>query len=120
MTVTTAQVDDVLKKIDDPEIHINIKDLGLIYGVDLKPGEKETAKSKVNIRMTLTSPACPYGPALMSKVHSEVAGLDGVDDVNIDLVWIPQWDPKKMASDEAKMQMGLFEMEDGEEGGDNK
>lgn len=114
MAVTEQEVKDVLKKINDPEIHISIMDLGLVYGVDITPENAD--KSKVNVRMTLTSPACPYGPALLSKTHADLAQLPGVSDVNVDLVWIPQWDPRKMASDEAKMQMGIFELEDDEEG----
>lgn len=109
MSVTEADVKGVLKTIHDPEIHLSILDLGLIYGVDIKP---EGEKSKVNVRMTLTSPACPYGPQLLSKTHAELAKLPGVSDVNLDLVWIPQWDPRTMATDEVKMQMGIFDLED--------
>jgi metal-sulfur cluster biosynthetic enzyme len=114
MPVTEQEVKDVLKKIHDPEIHMSIVDLGLVYGVDIAPGGAD--KSKVNVRMTLTSPACPYGPALLSKTHADLAAMPGVSDVNVDLVWIPQWNPKTMASEEAKMQMGIFELEDDAEG----
>ncbi len=110
MPVTEADVKGVLKNIHDPEIHLSILDLGLIYGVDIQPAEGE--KSKVNVRMTLTSPACPYGPQLLSKTHAELAKLPGVSDVNLDLVWIPPWDPRTMATDEVKMQMGIFDLED--------
>ncbi len=113
MPVTEEQVRDVLKKINDPEIHISIWDLGLIYGIDVQPADGE--KAKVNVKMTLTGPGCPYGPALLSKTHADVSQLPGVSDVNVDLVWVPQWDPRKMASDEAKMQLGIFELEEGEE-----
>jgi metal-sulfur cluster biosynthetic enzyme len=123
MAVAEKEVREVLKKIFDPEIHISIMDLGLIYGVDINPVDAE--KAKVNIRMTMTTPACPYGPALLSKVYADVSEIPGVSDVNVDLVWSPPWDPRKMASEEAKMQMGIFDMEDededagGEEGAEN-
>jgi metal-sulfur cluster biosynthetic enzyme len=113
--VTEEQVKDVLKKINDPEIHLSIVELGLVYGVDIQPGDPD--KAKVNVRMTLTSPACPYGPALLSKTHADLASIPGVSEVSVDLVWIPPWDPRTMASDEAKMQMGIFDLnEDDEEG----
>ena len=110
MSVTEPEVRGVLKKIFDPEIHISIIDLGIIYGVDVLPADG--GKNKVNVKMTLTTPACPYGPALLSKVHADLAALPEVSDVNVDLVWVPQWDPRKMASPEAKMKMGILEFED--------
>ena len=114
MTAPVAPTPDsvraVLKTIMDPEIHLSILDLGLIYDVTVKPDGKKG--QRVNIRMTLTTPACPYGPALLSKVHAEVGAMPGVSDVNVDLAWIPPWDPRTMASDEAKLKMGLFELDD--------
>jgi metal-sulfur cluster biosynthetic enzyme len=107
MPVTEEQVRKVLKEIKDPEIHISILDLGLIYGVDIQPADG--GKSKVGVKMTLTGPGCPYGPALLSKTHADVSQIPGVADVNVDLVWIPQWDPRKMASEEAKMQLGIMD-----------
>lgn len=100
----------VLKTIFDPEIHLSVWDLGLIYDVAVQPDGKKG--HRINIRMTLTTPACPYGPALLSKVHAEVGAMPGVSDVNVDLAWIPPWDPRTMASDEAKLKMGLFELND--------
>lgn len=110
MPVTQDSVRDVLRKIMDPEIHISILDLGLIYGVDVQPAAND--KAKVNVKMTLTGPGCPYGPALLSKTHADVSAMEGVGEVNVDLVWIPPWDPRKMASDEAKMQLGIFDLEE--------
>jgi metal-sulfur cluster biosynthetic enzyme len=109
MALTEADIRGVLKKIVDPEIHISIVDLGLIYGVDL---QADGRKQKVNVKTTLTTPACPYGPALLSKIHADLAALPEISDVNVDLVWVPQWDPRKMASPEAKMKMGILEFED--------
>jgi metal-sulfur cluster biosynthetic enzyme len=113
MAVTTDEVKAVLKKIQDPEIHMSIVDLGLIYGVDVK--DAPDGKSKVNVKITLTSPACPYGPQLLSKCHADVAMMPGVSDVSLDLVWTPQWNPKTMASDEVKMQMGILDLDDEED-----
>jgi metal-sulfur cluster biosynthetic enzyme len=110
MPVTVEHVNRVLKTIFDPEIHLSIWELGLIYGVDVTPDGQ--GKDKVAVRMTLTTPACPYGPALLSKVHADLGAMAGVSDVKVDLAWIPPWDPRTMASDEAKLQMGLFELND--------
>jgi metal-sulfur cluster biosynthetic enzyme len=116
--VTEDQVRTVLKTIIDPEIHLNIVDLGLVYGIDVQAAAPE--KSRVNVKITLTSPACPYGPQLLSKTHAELAAMPGVSDVNLDLVWIPQWNPRTMASDEVKMQMGIFDLEDDADEGSPK
>lgn len=113
MAVTEKQVWEVLQGVKDPEIHMSIVDLGLVYGVVLTP--QAEGKSKVQVKMTLTGPGCPYGPAILSKAHADVSQIPDVADVAVDLVWIPQWDPRKMASDEAKMQLGIFELEDDEE-----
>lgn len=113
MAVSVEQVRGVLKTIFDPEIHLSILDLGLIYGVEVIPDGN--GKDKVAVRMTLTTPACPYGPALLSKVHADVGAMAGVSEVKVDLAWIPPWDPRTMASDEAKLHMGLFELDDDDE-----
>ena len=111
--LTVDEVRAVLKTIYDPEIHLSIVDLGLIYNVAVDPPTEKG--SQVRIRMTLTTPACPYGPALLSKVHADVGAMPGVSDVAVDLAWVPPWDPRTMASDEAKLKMGLFELDDDEE-----
>lgn len=113
MSLTENQVREVLRGVVDPEIHMSIVDLGLIYGVSLEP--VEVTKVKVAIQMTLTTPACPYGPALLSKVHSELSALPEVAEVDVQLVWSPPWDPRTMASEEARLQMGLFTLDDEEE-----
>ena len=107
------EIRTVLKTVYDPEIHLSVVDLGLIYDIGVeKDGDKG---ERVNVKMTLTTPACPYGPALLSKVHSELSAMTGVSDVKVDLAWIPPWDPRTMASDEAKLKMGLFELDDADE-----
>lgn len=97
---TEADIKEKLKEVVDPEILYNIVDLGLVYGADIE-GEN------VKIRMTLTSPMCPLGPQIMAAVHSKVSQMPMVKDVKIDLVWTPAWDPKIMATEDAKMHLGL-------------
>lgn len=88
----------VLKKIIDPELGINIVDLGLIYKIDIND-------NKVLILMTLTSPFCPYGPALISAVKKKVKSLDGTKSVKIKLTFTPAWNESKI-SKEAKLRLG--------------
>ena len=99
---TETQIRDALRPIQDPEIHLGILDLGLIYGVQSDPN------GTVRVRMTLTSPACPVGPLLQAQVHSAVLKLPGVKEAKVELVWNPPWDPRTMASDEIKMELGLL------------
>jgi FeS assembly SUF system protein len=89
-----------LRTIYDPEIPLNIHDLGLIY--DLKVG----AEGAVAIRMTLTSPNCPVAGSLVGEVQKKVAALPGVSDLKVDLVWDPPWDKSRL-SEEAALVLGL-------------
>ena len=89
-----------IKKIYDPEIPVNIYELGLIYKIDI-----EDAK-KVNIEMTLTSPNCPVAESLPKMVKDNILKLDGVDDVDLNLVWDPPWTKDKM-SEAAKLELNL-------------
>ena len=92
---------DVLRSCYDPEIPVNIYELGLIYDVLVEdPGD-------VTIRMTLTSPACPVAGSLPGEVESRVAALPGVKQVRVELVWDPPWTPERM-SEAAKVQLGFF------------
>ncbi|OGR83784.1 MAG: aromatic ring hydroxylase [Elusimicrobia bacterium RIFCSPLOWO2_01_FULL_64_13] len=95
-----SDVKEKLKEVLDPEIGYNIVDLGLVYGADIE-GEK------VRVRMTLTSPMCPLGPQIMSAVHAKVSQLPMVKEVKVDLVWNPPWDPRAMASEDAKIHLGI-------------
>ncbi|MHB0868000.1 MAG: metal-sulfur cluster assembly factor [Chloroflexota bacterium] len=91
-----------LKEVYDPELAINIVDLGLVYGVDIE------GKS-VRVRMTLTSPGCPIGPMLQAMVHGAVTkGFPEAENVRVELVWSPPWDPYTMASEEAKDMLGIW------------
>ena len=89
-----------IKKIYDPEIPVNIYELGLIYKIDIIDAKK------VNIEMTLTSPNCPVAESLPKMVKNNILKLDGVDDVNLKLVWDPPWTQDKM-SEAAKLELNL-------------
>ncbi|MCX6768276.1 MAG: metal-sulfur cluster assembly factor [Candidatus Micrarchaeota archaeon] len=96
---TQKQVLSKLKEVLDPEIGINIVDLGLIY-------EVKVDKAQVNIKMTFTTPACPLLGYIVNNVQSKVRELKGVSDVHVQFVWEPRWTPERM-SKEAKKQLGL-------------
>ena len=89
-----------IKKIYDPEIPINIYELGLIY--DVKVENKNTAK----VKMTLTSPNCPVAESLPKEVKDGIMQVEGIDKVDLDLVWDPPWD-KSMMSEAAKLELNL-------------
>lgn len=92
---------DALKEIFDPEIPVNIYDLGLIYGVDV------TGDGHAVVTMTLTTPHCPVAESMPAEVELRVGAVPGVGDVEVNLVWDPPWDPQKM-SDEAKLELGML------------
>lgn len=106
-TLTFKQIGDAVGPVKDPEIHISIAELGLIYGAEIKPAA-EGEGHRVKVTMSLTSPACPYGPMLLASVHGALAKVPGVRDVDVDLSFSPVWDPRTMASEEAKDQLGIF------------
>ena len=89
-----------IKKIYDPEIPVNIYELGLIYKIEIKEAKK------VNIDMTLTSPNCPVAESLPKMVKDNILKLEGVDDVDLNLVWDPPWTKDKM-SEAAKLELNL-------------
>ena len=89
-----------VKKIYDPEIPVNIYELGLIYKIEVDE------KNKVNVYMTLTSPNCPVAERLPNEVKQNILKVDGVSDVNLNLVWEPPWDKDKM-SEAAKLELNL-------------
>ncbi len=91
---------DVIKTCYDPEIPVNIHELGLIYGIDV------TETNAVTIRMTLTSPACPAAGSLPPEVERKVRSVADVTDVKVQVVWDPPWTPERM-SEAARLQLGL-------------
>lgn len=92
---------NTLRSIYDPEIPVNIYEIGLIYSVDIDPA------NAVSIRMTLTSPACPAAGTLPGEVEDKTRRVEGVTDVKVDLVWDPTWSPAMM-SETAKLQLGML------------
>jgi FeS assembly SUF system protein len=92
---------EVLKTCYDPEIPVDIYELGLIYKIEASP------EGNVVIDMTLTSPACPAAGSLPPEVENKVKGLDGVSSVQVNVVWEPTWTPEKM-TEAAKLQLGFF------------
>ena len=100
MSDIKIKVIEEIKKIYDPEIPVNIYELGLIYKIDVDE------KNKVNIDMTLTSPNCPVAESLPNEVKENIKKVEGVSDVNLNLVWEPPWDKDKM-SEAAKLELNL-------------
>ena len=94
-----------LRSCYDPEIPVNIVDLGLIYDCHLTPLDGPTFR--VEVKMTLTAPGCGMGPMLAQDVQSKLLGLEGVDDVAVELVWDPPWN-QAMMTETAKLQLGLL------------
>lgn len=95
------KVVDVLRTVYDPEIPVNIYELGLVYGIDVDP------TGVVGIRMTLTSPGCPVAGSLPPEVEAKVKAIPGVTSCRVDLIWDPPWSPNQM-SEAAKLQLGFF------------
>jgi metal-sulfur cluster biosynthetic enzyme len=106
MTTNTLPTEDqvmaALEPIQDPEIRLGIVDLGLVYDV------KVNQDAMVDVLITLTTPACPLGPVLVAQIENAVMDLPGVKDVDVTITFSPPWDPRTMASDEIKMQLGLW------------
>ena len=89
-----------LRTVNDPELNVNVIDLGLIYSIQSRDGE-------VDVEMTLTSPACPAGPAMLQAAVKALEGVEGVTKANVKLVMTPPWSPEKM-SDAARDELGIF------------
>ncbi len=94
-----AKVIETIKTIFDPEIPVNIYEMGLIYKIDVADG-------LVNIEMTLTSPACPVAGSLPGDVEKKVAAIEGISEAKVELVWEPTWNPDMM-SEAAKLQLNI-------------
>ncbi len=105
MPIAEDAVREALKQVIDPELFVNIVDLGLIYLVTVT--ENEEGKSDVSIEMTMTSPACPAGPQLLQNSKDVVGRLEGIGQVEVKLVMTPPWTPDRMTED-ARDQLGIF------------
>ena len=93
-----------LKMVYDPEIPVNIVDLGLVYDCSVGEDEGETT---VQVKMTLTAPGCGMGPTIAADAQSKILNLDGVQHAHVDLVWDPPWN-QDMISEEGKMKLGMI------------
>lgn len=94
------QVLEALRQVYDPELMVNVVDLGLVYNVKLD-------EKTVEVDMTLTSPACPAGPQMIEQAKNALRQLDGVEEVKVNLVMSPPWSPERM-TEEARDQLGIF------------
>ena len=100
-SISKKDVVDQIKKVMDPEIPVNLYDLGLIYNIDID------SNNNVLINMTLTNPNCPVAGTMPKNVGLAIENLDNLSSVRVDLVWHPKWD-KSMMSDEAKLALDIF------------
>jgi len=96
-----GEIVKALKEVFDPEIPVNVYDLGLIYNIDVDDD------NNVEVRMTLTAPNCPIADDILQEVHDKVKEIEEVNEVNVKLVFDPPWD-KEMMSEEAKLDLGLI------------
>lgn len=94
-----ADVRDALAHVVDPELHMNIVDLGLVYKI-------EVDGTSAHVEMTLTSPGCPFGPYLLHQVNEAASNVEGISEAQVDIVWDPPWGPDKM-TEEARLELGF-------------
>ncbi|MGB7462706.1 MAG: metal-sulfur cluster assembly factor [Candidatus Acidiferrum sp.] len=107
MPVTQEEVYAALKECYDPEIPVNIVDLGLVYEVRVKPTEVANATGDdVEVEMTLTAPGCPSSGQITGDVKQRLLRVPGVADANVEFVWYPQWTPERLSAD-ARKQLGI-------------
>ncbi len=99
------QVWDALRTCYDPEIPVNVVDLGLIYDCTIVPMGAES--NRADVKMTLTAPGCGMGPTLAQDVQNKLLSIEGIDEANVELVWDPQWN-QGMMTEAAKLQLGLY------------
>jgi metal-sulfur cluster biosynthetic enzyme len=95
------QVREALKGVIDPELGINIVDLGLVYETRI------SAEGRLDVIMTLTSPGCPLGPVIETEVRRALSGLFGVEEIAVTIVWTPRWTPEMMSED-ARLELGYW------------
>jgi probable FeS assembly SUF system protein SufT len=96
---------DQLKTCYDPEIPVNIVDLGLVYALDVK--SREGGGCEVTVQMTLTAPGCGMGPIIAREARQKILTIDGITDANVDLVWDPPWTPDRIST-EGKQKLGMI------------
>ena len=99
----SPDVFEALKSVVDPEIGLEIVELGLVYSAEFENDGK-----KVIVRMTLTSPMCPFGPQIIQQADDAIKALPCVEESEVKVVWEPQWDPRTMASEDVKDKLGIW------------
>ena len=100
--LTEDQIREALREVIDPEVGINVVDMGLVYRVTVGKTDQ-----RVEVEMTLTSPMCPAGPQIVQAVRHTLESIEGVGAVHIEMVWSPPWSPEMMSED-AKDELGIF------------
>lgn len=100
MSITREQVEEVLRTVFDPEIPVNVYDLGLVYGIEIDV-------NNVKVTMTLTALACPAAPEILFDAESKIRAIEGVGDVHMNLTFDPPWN-KEMMSEEARLELGFL------------
>ena len=98
------EIREALRDVQDPELMMSMVDLGLIYGIDVSGQEGQDVK----VTMTFTSPMCPVGPMFKKSVEDKVLSLEGVKSVDVEITFTPPWDPRTMASEDAKFDLGIW------------
>ena len=104
--VDETQVMQSLQAVEDPELDISIVDLGLVYAVRFETRDEGL---HAEIDLTLTSPGCPAAPEIMAAAHRAALQTDGLESVHTNLVWSPRWDPRVHATEDARMDMGIWD-----------
>jgi metal-sulfur cluster biosynthetic enzyme len=104
MPIAEESILAALRQVRDPELMVNIVDLGLIYGILV---DEADGKSDVRLSMTMTTPACPFGPELVREVKEVLAGIEGVGKVDVQITLTPPWTPDRM-TEEARDELGMF------------
>ena len=104
MPIQEETVYSALKQVRDPELMVNVVDLGLIYGIAV---EAAGEKSNLGVMMTMTTPACPYGPQLLSDVRDALLALEGAGEVKVEVTLTPPWSPEMM-TESARDELGMF------------
>jgi len=104
VTIAEETILAALRQVIDPELRVNVVDLGLIYGVGL---DEADGKTNIHVMMTMTSPACPYAPELMEEVKQVLSALPQAGNVTVQLTLSPPWTPDRM-TEEARDELGLF------------
>ncbi|REK15945.1 MAG: metal-sulfur cluster assembly factor [Planctomycetota bacterium] len=104
MAITEDAAREALKQVVDPELFVNVVDLGLIYTIDLQEVDDKT---NIKVEMTMTSPACPAGPQLVANAQKVLGALEGAGEIEVKVVMVPPWTPDRMTED-ARDQLGIF------------